>query len=312
MAEKTPAARLIRLASIVCALCASLEARGATLSVTSALIPQGTDVDLTAEGPLDWVHWGLYTDSSIDRKAGVTPQIPDFTPKGFTGPFPYADNFNGYSWRDGSPTSSMNNTPTGVWMYGKPNGFELQFPADTTPKTLKIYVGTFAAVGEFTATLSGAPKYTDTSITNLGNGPGGVYTLDVTADTPGEVLDIKFIVDRTFDPTGNGTLQAAALCAPHGERQHHHYGRRCGRGREYRQREILSRRYQAGRIDQPSLQPDLEQRAGRQLPVNSNSLRRPRRGANLGADTNFCQRHWRRAVCSWGIADQWCYRPLPD
>src|SRR5436190_15154546 len=117
MAEKSPAARSIRLASIVCALCASLGAQGATLSVTFTPIPQGTNVDLTAEGPLDWVHWGLYTDSSIDRKAGVTPQIPDFTPKGFTGPFPYADNFNGYSWRDGSPTASMTNTATGVWMY---------------------------------------------------------------------------------------------------------------------------------------------------------------------------------------------------
>ncbi len=202
------------LALIVCALCTVLGARGATLSVTFTPIPQGTEVDLTAEGPLDWVHWGLYTESSLDRKAGVTPQIPDFTPKGSTGPFQYADNYNGYSWRDGSPTLSMTNTPTGVWMYGKPNGFELLFPADTTPKKLKIYVGTFAAVGEFSATLSGAPKYTDASISNINNGPGGVYTLEVAADTPGQVLDIKYLVERTFDPTGNVTLQAAALSAP--------------------------------------------------------------------------------------------------
>jgi len=183
------------------------------MSVTFTPIPQGTDVNLTADGSLDWVHWGLYTESSLNRKAGVTPQIHDFTPRGFTGPFPYADNYNGYSWRDGFPTSSVTNTPTGVWMYGKPNGFELQFLADTTPKTLKIYVGTFGAVGEFTATLSGAPKYTDTSISNTGNGPGGVYTLEVAADTPGDVLDIRFVVDRTFDSTGNVTLQAATLSA---------------------------------------------------------------------------------------------------
>jgi len=214
MAEKTPDAVLTLLVSIVCALCASLEARGATLSVTFTPIPPGTDVDLTAEGSLDWVHWGLYTESSIDRKAGVTPQIPNYSPKGFTGPYPYADNFNGYSWRDGFPTLSATNTPTGVWMYGKPNGFELLFAADTTPKTLKIYVGAFGAVGEFTATLSGAAKYTDTSISNTGNGPGGVYAMEVAADTPGDVLDIKYVVDRTFDKTGNVTLQAAALSAP--------------------------------------------------------------------------------------------------
>ena len=53
-------------------------------------------------------------------------------------------------------------------MYGKANGFDLQFLAGTTPQTLKIYVGTFGAVGAFTATLTGAPRYTDTSISNTG------------------------------------------------------------------------------------------------------------------------------------------------
>ena len=104
MAEKTTAARLILLVSLAWTLCAPLEARAATLSVTFTPIPQGTEVDLTAEGSLDWVHWGLYTDSSLDRKAGVTPQIPDFIPRGFTGPFPYADNYNGYGLRNDFPT----------------------------------------------------------------------------------------------------------------------------------------------------------------------------------------------------------------
>ena len=214
MTEQTRTVRFDFLALIVCAVCAASSVRGATLTGTFTPIPTGTDVNLTAEGPLDWVHWGLYTDSSLDRKAGVTPQIPDFTPIKMNGPFQYADNYNGYSWSDGGPTRSATNTPTGVWMYGKANGFELQFLADTTPKTLKIYVGTFGAVGAFTATLTGAPRYTDTSISNNGNGPGGVYTLDVAADTPGQVLDIKYLVDQTFDPAGNVTLQAAALTAP--------------------------------------------------------------------------------------------------
>jgi hypothetical protein len=178
-------------------------------------VPTGIDVNLSVEGPLDWVHWGLYTDSSLDRKAGVTPQIPDFTPIKDNGPFQYADNYNGYSWSDGFPTQCVTNTPTGVWMYGKANGFELHFPADTTPKTLKLYVGTFGAVGTFTATLQGTSlSYTDHSVTNERNGPGGVYALDVSADTPGQMLEIKYVVDQTFDSTGNVTLQAAALSVP--------------------------------------------------------------------------------------------------
>src|SRR5262249_12275278 len=152
---------------VVCLVCSASSLRAATLVGNFAPVPTGTDVDLTAEGTLDWVHWGLYTDSSLDRKAGVTPQIPDYTPIKSGGPFQYADNYTGYSWSDGAPTQRSTNTPTGVWMYGKASGFELQFPADTTPKTLKLYVGTFGAVGTFTATLSGTSlSYTDSSITN--------------------------------------------------------------------------------------------------------------------------------------------------
>jgi len=215
MAEKTSVGRLMLLPLIICALGTVRGACGATLSVTFTPIPQGTDVDLTAEGPLDWVHWGLYTDSSLDRKAGVTPQIPDFIPKGFAGPFSYADNFNGYSWSDGTPTPAITNTTTGVWVYEKYKGFQLNLPADTTTRTLKVYVGTFGAQGEFEATLGGTRlKYSDTSISNVGNGPGGVYTLTCSADSPGQTLTVKFVVERTFDPAGNVTLQAATLTIP--------------------------------------------------------------------------------------------------
>ena len=196
MTEPTGTARCNILALIVCLVWAASPVRGATLIGKFTPIPTGTDVNLTAEGPLDWVHWGLYTDSSLDRKAGVTPQIPDFTPKGFTGPFQFADNYNGYSWSDGTPTSSATNTPTGVWMYGKPNGFELQFQADTTLKTLKIYVGTFGAVGAFTATL-GALKYTDTSISNKSWG----YINNDTFKSP------QFVIHQLIDIVSkNGNL----------------------------------------------------------------------------------------------------------
>ena len=59
---------------------------GTTLTGTFTPVPRYTNVDLTAEGRLDWVHWGLITDSSLDRKAGVTPQIPDFIPIRLTAP----------------------------------------------------------------------------------------------------------------------------------------------------------------------------------------------------------------------------------
>jgi hypothetical protein len=130
MSEQTRTVRFNFLALILCAVCAASSVRGATLIGTFTSIPQGTDVNLSAEGPLDWVHWGLVTESGLNRKAGVTPQIPDFAPIdappiGSHGPWRYADNFNGYSWEDGAPTSSVTYTTTGVWMYSKKRGFEL-------------------------------------------------------------------------------------------------------------------------------------------------------------------------------------------
>src|SRR5438874_13224152 len=113
MTEQTRTVRFIFLALIVCAVCAATSVRGATLTGRFTPISQGTDVNLSAEGPLDWVHWGLVTESGLNRKAAVTPQIPDFTPIGFNGPYRYVDNFNGYSWKDGTPTSSVTNTITG-------------------------------------------------------------------------------------------------------------------------------------------------------------------------------------------------------
>jgi hypothetical protein len=178
MTEPTRAIRRHLLALTVWLVCSLSPVRGATLVGSFTPIATGTNVNLTAEGPLDWVHWGLVTESSLNRKAGVTPQIPDFAPIGFNGPYRYADNFNGYSWKDGTPTSSVTNTSTGVWMFSRKDGFELDVPADTTMKTLKVYVGTFAAVGTFEARLSGAALYTNSSIDNLSNGPGGIYTLN--------------------------------------------------------------------------------------------------------------------------------------
>src|SRR5215510_5431846 len=73
-------------------------ADAATFTVDFSTITQGTSVDLSVQGPLDWVHWGLYTESSLDRKAGVSPSISDFTvlysTNGYAFVYQFADNYN--------------------------------------------------------------------------------------------------------------------------------------------------------------------------------------------------------------------------
>src|SRR6266498_5368292 len=145
---------------------------GPMLSGTFAGIDSGSVVDLSSEGAIDWVHWGLYTETSLDRKAGVALQISDFalldSPTGFAYVYQLSDNVIGYSWNDGTPTAVLTNTTTGVWAYGTPqtgSGFQISAPADTDSRTLKVYVGGYGADGTLEAFLTdaSAPGYTNTS-----------------------------------------------------------------------------------------------------------------------------------------------------
>ncbi|PYJ02690.1 MAG: hypothetical protein DME25_15515, partial [Verrucomicrobia bacterium] len=193
---------------------------GPSLSVSVASIPAGTAVDLTSEGAIDWVHWGLYTEASINRKARVVAQISDFTlldnANGSAYVYEFSDNYNGYSWSDGSPVASVTDTTTGVWAYGTPSrdsGFSITAPADTATRTLNVYVGAFAAHGKFEAYLSddSAPAYTDNSLFNALNGPSAVYTIRYAAGSARQHLVVRWTLSMAVRPDGNVTLQAAAL-----------------------------------------------------------------------------------------------------
>ncbi len=213
--------------SLVCVISMlALTGRAGTLTATFNSIPAGSVVNLTTNGVLDWVHWGLFTETSLDRKAGVTPQISDFTPvdasNGYVYIYQYADNANGYTWSDGGPHMAVTNTTTGVWAYGTPNigsGFRLNVPARTNMQTLRVYVGAYAARGRFVATLSdnSANGYTNSanaSVNNLVNGPSAFYTLNFAANSTNQTLDIIYTLQTAYRADGNVTLQSAALTAP--------------------------------------------------------------------------------------------------
>ena len=211
---------------LFCFLLLSSSSRAASLTGDFASIPRNSVIDLSEVGSVDWVHWGLYTVTSLNRKSSVTPRIGNFTvvtdsanSNAFANAYQFADNYNGYSWIDGTQEPRVTNTTTGVWCYGIPaigTGFEFFVPADTTPRTLKVYVGAFAARGRFEATLSdgSAPAYVDSSLVNqtgTGNGPSGTYTLNYSAASSGQTLRIRWTVMLGFRASANVTLQAAAM-----------------------------------------------------------------------------------------------------
>ncbi len=224
----------VRCSCVLVAFLATFSSRGGTLNVSFNSIAAGTAINLTTNGALDWVHWGLFTESSIDRKGGATPQISDFITvdpsNGYTFVYQYSDNQNGYTWTDGDPHMTVTNTPTGVWAYAPGaggttvlvgSGFRFTVAASTNAQILRVYVGAYGARGKFTATLSdnSATPYSspiNNSVYNLTNGPSAVYTLTFAANSATQFLTITYTLETLapmhFDD-GNVTLQAAALTA---------------------------------------------------------------------------------------------------
>lgn len=183
--------------------------------ITQADLPPST-VNLTNEGTADWAHWGLSTTTSFDHKRTLGQQISNYTVIGNSTVHQYNTNPNGYSWTDGTPTDSATNTPTGIWIAGVGDGFKITAPADTTSRTLKVYVGIWRSQGLFTASLSdnSAPVFTDTILYNQSNASIAVYVITYKAASAGQVLTASFTVFNSYYSSGNVTLQAASLVGP--------------------------------------------------------------------------------------------------
>jgi hypothetical protein len=187
---------------------------GGTLA-GSITLPLGLPaaVNLTSEGTRDWVHWGLASKVSVNRKANVVPQVSDFTKLGPNAVERYDDNYTAFSWDDGIPAITAAGTTTGVFSYGLNQGFEIRVPADTGTRTLTVYAGLYGAQGNFQAWLSdfSAPAYTDTTLSSLGNAYAA-YRITYAAATTGQQLTVRYRSKNLFDPDfGNVTLQAATL-----------------------------------------------------------------------------------------------------
>ncbi len=182
-----------------------------SLSGSGAVMPTGA-LNLSAEGTADWAHWGL-SGTSFNHKSGVTPQISNYTAIGNGNIQQFTGNPTLYNWTGGTPTASATDVHTGLWVTGLNNGYQVTVPADTTARTLKMYVGLWRAGGRFEASLSdsSAPIYIDTSVVNSSATSNRVYTLNYQAASAGQTLTIKWTINTTYHTHSNVTLQAATL-----------------------------------------------------------------------------------------------------
>jgi hypothetical protein len=183
-------------------------ASGGLLSGGSASSPPA--VQLSNEGTDDWAHWGLNAAGDFDHKSGVTQQIARYAQIGSGTVARYTSNLVKYSWTGGTPTASSTETDAAVFLVGNGQGFRITVPADSTQRTLKLYVGGWQAACHVRAFLSdgSATEYTD-SYDAAATSVNKVYTLTFKAASTGQSLIVEATVDSQHDPNGNVTLQAA-------------------------------------------------------------------------------------------------------
>jgi hypothetical protein len=185
--------------------------------------PTPSAVDLTRLGSSDWAHWGFSSATDLDQKATGNTQITLFRPNPYPYTFvQYGTNPTAYFWQDGfngsgrHPKAMGNGTPTGI---NVPGGFfDIEAPADTTVRVLRVYVGAFKAAGQISVSLDREPElppYKDQQFSDDGSGSGSdwVYTITYAASTPGQKVLVQWSAVGAY-VGGNVTLQSAALEVP--------------------------------------------------------------------------------------------------
>jgi len=203
---------------------------GGELAQTNSAIPQ--NVDLTSQGTADWImfaYCGTLPYYGEIRKDGVKAMISDFKIIGdeFGQYYPWGDNgvTSTFSFADGTPAAQDSTIPCGqTFDNGVPgNGFELNVDADTTPRTLYLYVASWQSRGKLRAFLSdgSAPVISDTSVASqivTSNYGSAVYAVRFHAASPGQKLTVQWTSDAVFETRYNSDgyteLYAVALDGP--------------------------------------------------------------------------------------------------
>jgi hypothetical protein len=183
-------------------------------SLTGSADSSTAEVNLTAVGTLDWVHWGgtAYNNyTEVARKAGVAALIGNYQ---LVGANAYEDHYaqdpRPISWTDGTPLQKSIADTGGrlAGASGNAAGFLFKVQAYTTPRTLRVYVGGDSSGATLTAHLSdgSAPDFTDTTPASQG-GYDRNYTVTYSAGSDGQSLIVTWSM-----PSGRMvSLNAAAL-----------------------------------------------------------------------------------------------------
>ena len=183
--------------------------------------------DLSAQGTLDWIHWGHDGAASITRKRGVPLRI-GAAPVGTGRVGRYDDRPVGFIWSDGFPTLAAR-TRAGAATGGQIGaGFRVWVEGPIDRSLLTLHVGAWNAQAELRVRRGpGAPPIDGASEGDVaGQPPPGAPDRRFTAGSPGRdrvatvavapvpaghSLIVEWTVGAVTHPAGNVTLQGATL-----------------------------------------------------------------------------------------------------
>lgn len=178
-----------------------------TLAIARDDVPQ--QVDLSAEGGRDWVHWGQQGTFSLERRKDGGFAILEGTPAAPR--FRHGLSPERFSWQGGAPVERSTGTPTGIRTCDEGNGFALTAPVDKGTRTLRLYVGVLEARGRLDARLPGGATARATLQSRESSLETAVFTVTYRTDRSG-TLALSWVTERSFDDDCGGVaLQAATL-----------------------------------------------------------------------------------------------------
>jgi parallel beta-helix repeat protein len=170
--------------------------------------------NLTAVGTSDWAHWGTGANvNAFDDKATGASQISNVTRVGSGSYGAYSISSRDVSWTDGTPVTSDSGDDGYIWANNALGaGYSFTVPADTTTRTVYVYLGGYSSGGTFTAKLSdgSAPDYVASLSGNASY--NDLLTITYSAASAGQKLTLTWLKSSNYNGTsGSVDLIAAWL-----------------------------------------------------------------------------------------------------
>jgi hypothetical protein len=171
--------------------------------------------DLTAEGTVDWAHWGF--PGEVVRKASGGNRIGDYVHTGTGGEIHDYD-FGGWpmatSWTDGTPghTSVTGSKTHQYFVFSSDVALTFRLPASQTPRTTILYLGGYGARGRLELSFDDAPAtVTSDERENRTYYFGSRYEVRYSGSNASTRLVVKWKILDVYLATGTIIVSSIAL-----------------------------------------------------------------------------------------------------